>query len=125
VNLSFEYFSTAGQNERFIGLVTDGFTSAFRKLNEEKNYFISFEESDNDANFANTSNKTCLGIGNGVLAGYSFAASIGSLVKTTCTVEGLNITSYTGISGQNNPAIDYRYGTGAEGLFNLPRVLTR
>ncbi len=120
IPFNFEYFVTAGLNERNLGLVTDGYHSAFWLLNREKDYFIQLENEHVDANFPNNSPKTVLGIGNALLNGYSIAASVGGLVRVTCSAEGLNINSYTGSTNQLSPAVDHATAELLTGLFTLP-----
>jgi len=107
VDLTFEYLNTNGLAERSIGLITDGENSAFWNLNQEKNYYILVEDDFVDANLPNSSTARTIGIGNGILNGYSISASVGEIIKTTCSVQALNVSIFTGFSGIT-PAIDYR-----------------
>jgi hypothetical protein len=119
VNLTYEYLATAGYNEQIIGLVTDGVNSAFWNLNQEKNYFVLAKDAFTDANLDSGSSQKVIGIGQALLNGYSIAASAGDLVKTTCTLEALNLLMFTGNSGQN-PAVVYQNGQSFSGGVVIP-----
>lgn len=122
VNLSFEYLTNATRNERAVGFQVDGWHSAFWLLNNEKNFYISNENDVVDANLSSSSTKSVIGIGNALINGYSVSASVGDIFKSTITAQGLNAVSYTGNSGQLNPAINPITATQLSNLFSLTQA---
>lgn len=123
VDLSFEYLATNGNNERNMGLVTDGYNSAFYRLSEDKNYYLVVGPANSayDLNF-DTGNlsRQCFGVGNVVLNSYAVSASVGGFVRANVSAQGYNLTYYTGVSGENNPGLNIVDGSQLSGIFVVP-----
>jgi hypothetical protein len=123
VNIGYSYYVTNGNNERHIGLVTDGYNSIFYKIDEEKNYYLvnTPHDDSSDLNFdTGLVNRQCFAIGNVLLNSYAVSASVGGFVIATIAAEGQNLIYYTGVSGLQVPAINSSNGEQLTGLFNVP-----
>lgn len=123
INLSFDYISTNGNNERNIGLVTNGFSSVFYKLNETKNFYLVKGQANSaeDLNFDTGSlQRQCFAIGNAYINNYSVSASVNDFVKCTFGIEGQNLIFYSGISGVEDPGVNIQNGSQLTGLINIP-----
>ncbi len=120
VRLTFEYFPTAGENERRIGFLTDGVSAALSLLNQEKNYYYLYGPGEGEAIALATGDpREVMAFGNMVLNGYSIAAGVGDLLRATCMLEGLNCILHPGSSGEQIPAIDLETQEEYTGLFAL------
>lgn len=123
VSLDYSYYLTDGENERLIGLVTDGSVQALsgimsRGQNEfGNNYFILTVPEGRDAVKGDVApditedNKTVIGLGNAYITDYSIEASVGSFPTVSVTVDALNIKSDIGTQGPIIPAVDPQDGT--------------
>lgn len=120
VELAVEYLATAGANERAIGLVTNGIHSAFWKLNQEKNYYIQYQDEMVEGNFSSGQPFSVMTIGHAVLNGYSIAGSVGELLRATFTAQGLNCEIVTGSEGEYTPNIDTITAERIPSTFTLP-----
>lgn len=123
VNLSYSYYVTNGNNERNLGLVTDGYNSIFYKIDQEKNYYLvnTPENDGSDINFdMGLIERQCFAVGNVLLNGYSVSAAVGGFVTATVNAEGQNLIYYTEVSGLQVPAINPINGDQLTGLFNIP-----
>lgn len=123
INLSFDYISTNGNNERNIGLVTNGFNSIFYKLDNTKNFYLVKSQANGaeDLNFDTGSiERQCFAIGNAYINNYSVSAAVNDFVKCTFGVEGQNLIFYTGVSGVKDPGLNPENGDQLTGLINIP-----
>lgn len=150
VNLDFSYYLVDGGNERQLEFVTDGVTNSFSgHLSPEmyqagNNYFILTVPEARDAvngdvainTAGNETEKTVISLGNGYITDYSVDLSVGGIPTASVSVEGMNIKSDFGETGNDLPAIDMINGqlvsdawsgskgvvnpNGCTGLFSLP-----
>lgn len=123
INLSFEYISTNGNNERNIGFVTNGFNSIFYKLNDTKNFYLVKGQSNSaeDLNFDTGSiRRECFAIGNSYINNYAVSAAINDFLKCTIAIEGQNLIYYSGVSGIRDPGLNVQNGVQLTGLVNIP-----
>jgi hypothetical protein len=151
VNLDFSYYLVDGRNERMLEFVTDGTTNSFSgHLSPEmyqagNNYFVLTVPEARDAVRGDVSlseagknlEKTVIGLGNGYITDYSVDLSVGGIPTASVTVEGMNIQSAFGETGNDLPAIDMVNGnlvssawsggqkgvskaSGCTGLYSLP-----
>lgn len=125
VNLDFSYYLLDGYNERMIEFVTDGVTNALSgHLAPEIyqagcNYFIlttpeARDAVNGDINLHNADKedlKTVISLGNGYVTDYSIDISVGSIPTASVTVEGMNIKSDIGATGNDVPGMDMRDGS--------------
>ena len=123
VSLDYSYYLTDGANERLMGMVTDGTVQSLsgimtRSQNEfGNNYFILTVPEGRDAVKGdvaadiNESDKTVIGLGNGYVTDYSIEASVGSFPTVSVTVDGSNIKSDKGTTGNVIPAVDPQDGS--------------
>lgn len=128
VTLNFSYLLTNGVNEKRMGLVIDGATSAISgilsKASDEKNYFVltagQGSDAANDAD-ANRVNHNVYAFGNGFLSSYSIEAAVGSFPTANVTVEALNVNYNSNSSGNAIPGIIAESGTAiTDKLYTLP-----
>jgi hypothetical protein len=125
VNLDFSYYLLDGYNERMLEFVTDGVTNALSgALSPElyqagNNFFIltvpearDAVNGDKNIHAAGQENeKTVISLGNGYITDYSVDVSVGAIPTASVTVEGMNIKSDFGETGNDVPAIDMRDGS--------------
>jgi hypothetical protein len=125
VNLDFSYYLLDGYNERLIEFVTDGKTNAFSGLltpelyQAGNNFFIVTvgEGRDLVGGDRNThadgeeNEKTVISLGNGYVTDYSVDISVGSIPTASVTVEGMNIKTDIGTTGNDLPAVDMKDGS--------------
>ena len=152
VNLDFSYYLLDGFNERMLEFITDGETNTLSgALSPElyqagNNFFILTVPEARDAvggDIALTADateqlsKTVISLGNGYVTDYSVDVSVGAIPTANVTVEGMNIRSDFGETGNDIPGIDMRDGSlisdawsggqrgqcwanGCTGLYSLP-----
>ena len=121
VSMDFSYYLTDGENERLMGMVTDG---SFQSLSGQmtraqndfgNNFFILTVPEGRDAlkgdQMVSEEHKTVISLGNGYVTDYSLEGSVGSFPTASVTVEGMNIKSDIGTDYKNIPAIDPTDGT--------------
>jgi hypothetical protein len=124
VSLNYTYYPTNGENERLIGFFTNITGNAIKKLNQEKNYYISYLENSFDYNSyreLQPSVYKTLGLGNMLVDSWSISASVGDLVVANASLRGFNLVSYTGLpSGLESPTIKKTDGLEYGNLFSLP-----
>ena len=154
VNLDFSYYLLDGFNERQLEFVTDGTTNTLSgALSPElyqagNNFFILTVPEARDAvngdiaanltgTTADSFKKSVISLGNGYLTDYSVDISVGAIPTASVTVEGMNIKSDLGETGNDIPAMDMKDGslvsdawglgrgvcnssTGCTGLYSLP-----
>jgi hypothetical protein len=150
VNLDFSYYLTDGGNERQLEFVTNGTTNSFSgHLSPEmyqagNNYFIltvpeARDAVNGDVNLSKDgkdAEKTVISLGNGYITDYSVDLSVGGIPTASVSVEGMNIKSDFGETGNDLPSIDMIngqlisdawsgskgtcYSGGCTGLFTLP-----
>ncbi len=152
VNLDFSYYILDGFNERMLEFVTNGATNTLSGLltpelyQAGNNFFILTTPEARDAvrgdvNLNETesleNSKSVISLGNGYVTDYSVDISVGSIPTANVTVEGMNIKSDFGTTGNNLPSVDMRDGSaisnawsgnqkgvsyegGCTGLFSLP-----
>ncbi len=125
VNLDFSYYLLDGYNERMLEFVTDGVTNALSgALSPElyqagNNFFILTVPEARDAvngdtnihNAGREEEKTVISLGNGYITDYSVDISVGAIPTASVTVEGMNIKSDFGETGNDVPAVDMRDGS--------------
>ena len=125
VNLDFSYYLLDGYNERMLEFVTDGVTNALSgALSPElyqagNNFFIltvpearDAVNGDKNIHAAGQENeKTVISLGNGYITDYSVDVSVGAIPTASVTVEGMNIKSDFGETGNDVPAVDMRDGS--------------
>lgn len=125
VNLDFSYFILDAFNERQLEFVTNGVSSAVSGMltpelyQAGNNFFIltTPEARDavkgdvnlNNAGIENT--KSVISLGNGYITDYSVDIAVGSIPTANVTVEGMNIRSDFGTTGNDVPAMDMRDGS--------------
>jgi hypothetical protein len=114
VTLDFSYLLANFHNEQALGLITDGSSTAIRRLidkrEDDKNYFIRTSNEGIDAAEDATNSGSVIALGNGFLSSYSTEASVGAFPTVTCNVEALNMAFVNDVSG-DSPAIDPQHGT--------------
>lgn len=135
VSLDYSYYLTDGENERLLGMITDGSIQSLsgmmtRTQNEfGNNYFILTVPEGRDAvlgdQIVTDEHKTVIGLGNSYITDYSIEASVGSFPTVSVTAEGMNIKSDVGTEWKINPAIDPTDGTlTCNSCFTLPPSAT-
>ena len=144
VTLDFSYYLTNGFNEQTLGFNIDGGSDSTwsQALSDElllgktadadnpggKNFFILTTAEGSDAVGSDLSveqGKSTIALGNGFVSNYSIEAAVGGMPTASVTVDGLNLRSYTGTAGLDNPAINTTFGipvTGTE--FSLPPAVS-
>lgn len=151
VNLDFSYYILDGYNERLLEFVTDGKTNSLSGLltpelyQAGNNFFIvttpeARDAVNGDVNLNETveleNSKSVISLGNGYVTDYTVDISVGAVPTASVTVEGMNIKSDFGTTGNDLPAVDMRDGSavsdawgstkgelkkgGCTGLFSLP-----
>ena len=151
VNLDFSYYIIDGFNERMLEFVTDGVTNTLsgamapELYQAGNNFFILTVPEARDAVLGdvnineqgNEAQKTVIALGNGYVTDYSVDISVGAIPTASLTVEGMNIRSDFGETGNDIPGIDMANGaiksdawgkgrgvcnneTGCTGLYSLP-----
>ena len=154
VNLDFSYYLLDGFNERQLEFVTDGVTNTLSgALSPElyqagNNFFILTVPEARDAvngdvaanltgTTADSFKKSVISLGNGYITDYSVDISVGAIPTASVTVEGMNIKSDFGETGNDVPAMDMKDGSlisdawglgrgvcngavGCTGLYSLP-----
>lgn len=121
-DLSFSWVFTSGQVERNIGFVVGALntTSALSNLNTERNYYLLFNQGQQDLiGYSGWDNKV-MAFGNGVLTRYDFAAAVGQPTTCNATVNCLNLAIQPSGTGQPLPAVYKQSGNYATGLYALP-----
>ena len=117
VNLDFSYYLVDGRNERLLEFVTDGETNTLSgALSPElyqagNNFFILTTPEARDAVNGDTNiheegkedSKSVISLGNGYITDYSVDVSVGSIPTASVTVEGMNIKSDLGTTGNDVP----------------------
>jgi hypothetical protein len=121
VSMDFSYFLTDGDNERLMGMVTDGsFQSLSGIMTRSQNtfgnnFFILTVPEGRDALKGDAmvaeDHKTVISLGNGYVTDYSIEGSVGAFPTASVTVEGMNIKSDIGTDYKAIPAIDPTDGT--------------
>ena len=155
VNLDFSYYLLDGQNERLLEFVTDGKTNTLSGLltpelyQAGNNFFIlttpeARDAVNGDVNLNDNDKedlKSVISLGNGYVTDYSIDISVGSIPTASVTVEGMNIKSDLGTTGNDVPAVDMKNGSrisdawtvtdgvracggGCTGLYSLPAAVS-
>ena len=116
VSMDFSYYLTDLENERLMGMVTDGsFQSLSGMMTRAQNqfgnnYFILTVPEGRDAvkgdQLVGDDHKTVISVGNGYVTDYSIEASVGAFPTASVTVEGMNIKSDIDTHFNEIPAID-------------------
>lgn len=123
VTLDFSYLLANFGNEQNLGLITDGSSTAIRRLidktQDDKNYYILTSLEGIDAIEDATSLGSTIALGNGFMSSYSTEASVGAFPTCTVNIEALNMAFVNDISG-DVPAIDPQHGTRMSQDFRLP-----
>ena len=151
VNLDFSYYLLDGYNERMLEL-TNGITNALsgalapELYQAGNNFFILTVPEARDAVNGDVAletekredQKSVIALGNGFITDYTVDISVGAIPTASVTVEGMNIRSDFGTTGNDNPGIDINdgslmskawsgdnglrssYGGGCTGLYSLP-----
>ena len=119
VNLDFSYYLLDGYNERHLEMITDGVTNALAAgfspelYQAGSNFFILTMPEAGDAvvgdvksnKAGNEDLKSVISLGNGYVTDYSVDIAVGSIPTASVTVEGMNIKSDIGETGNDLPAI--------------------
>jgi hypothetical protein len=114
-----------GLNERLLEFVTDGTTNTLSGLltpelyQAGNNFFILTAPEARDAVKGDVSlneagketDKSVIALGNGYITDYSVDISVGSIPTASVTVEGMNIRSDFGTTGNDVPAVDMKNGS--------------
>jgi hypothetical protein len=108
--LNFSYLLTDGKNEDLLGFQSKGggsFVSGIiTKQSHSKNYLISYAPpGQDDDGYTPYTARDVAALGNGFISNYSINAAVNQPVMVSVTVDGLNIASFAGASG-NSPAIN-------------------
>lgn len=134
-SLNFDYIVANTYNANTLGFSTDGSTSVvsgiLTKASDERNYFIETVREGADA-IGNTtdadSTKFTTAIGNGFISNFSAEGSVGNFPVERVTVAGLNLVTYIGTTGLDNPAIiptgGQRISTLGVNKFSLPAAVS-
>lgn len=130
VSLSFNYLLANFWNERILGLIVDGTLPALsgilNKSTDDKNYFIKIvpEGYDHVGDGQDTVDTAVVGFGNGFLTSYSSQAAVNTFPTVDVTVDALNITFSTGLSGKL-PSVFPENGTRVtQYYYNVPTGLS-
>jgi hypothetical protein len=135
VSMDFSYYLTDGENERLLGMATDGTHQNLsgimtRSQNDYgNNFFILTVPEGRDAVGGDTSSlegdKTVISAGNSYITDYSLEGSVGSFPTASVSVEALNIKSDVGVSFKSIPAVDSTEGTRKSDVeFVLPPAIS-
>lgn len=157
VNLDFSYYLLDGYNERHIEMITDGVTNALsggfspELYQAGSNFFIlTMPEAGDAVNGDVRANvqgeedkKSVISLGNGYITDYTVDIAVGSIPTANVTVEGMNIKSDIGETGNDLPAINMADGSftssawsgdsdgnrvahaeGCTGLYSLPAAVS-
>lgn len=125
VNLDFSYYLVDGYNERMLEFVTNGEVNTLsgalapELYQAGNNFFIltNVEARDvvnGDVNLheqGRENQKSVISLGNGYVTDYSVDISVGSIPTASVTVEGMNIKSDLGTTGNDVPAMDMKDGS--------------
>jgi len=116
VSMDFSYYLTDLENERLMGMVTDGsFQSLSGMMTRSQNqfgnnFFILTVPEGRDAvkgdQLVGDDHKSVISVGNGYVTDYSIEASVGAFPTASVTVEGMNIKSDVTTEFNEIPAID-------------------
>ena len=157
VNLDFSYYLLDGYNERHIEMITDGVTNALsggfspELYQAGSNFFIlTMPEAGDAVNGDVRANiqgdedkKSVISLGNGYITDYTVDIAVGSIPTANVTVEGMNIKSDIGETGNDLPSINMADGSftssawsgdangnrvahaaGCTGLYSLPAAVS-
>lgn len=104
VSLDFSYLLADGENEKRIGLVTDGISNAISGIlndedKKEKNYYVTTVSEYNDVNVSgssaaapyNADRTTVVGFGNASVTNYTVNVAVGDLPTASVTCEAYNL----------------------------------
>lgn len=128
VNLDFSYYLLDGFNERMLEFVTDGKTNTLsgamtpELYQAGNNFFILTVPEARDAvggdvsasltgTVAESNQKSVIALGNGFITDYSADISVGGIPTASVTVQGMNIRSDFGETGNDLPAINMQDGS--------------
>ncbi len=120
--LTFSYVFTSGVNERSLGFIVapNNTLSALSNLNTERNYYMLFNQANQDLiGYSGFDNKV-MAFGNGLLTHYDFRAQVGQPTMVNATVNALNLVIQASGTGQPLPSVYKQSGTYATGLYTLP-----
>ncbi len=110
INLDFSYLPNDGYNESIMGLSTQGnsfLSGILTKATDSKNYFIGISQQGVDADAVSNPNQLdTYAIGNGFISNYTFNAAVNQVTTASVTIDALAVSSYTGSSGLQTPAVD-------------------
>lgn len=131
VSMDFSYYLTDSENERLLGMSTDGSLQSLsgimtRAQNEYgNNFFILTVPEGRDAVKGDLASadleKTVISAGNVYVTDYSIEGSVGSFPTASVSLEALNIKSDVGVEFKDIPAIDSTDGTKiCDTCFSLP-----
>lgn len=132
VNLDFSYYLLDGYNERMIEFITNGTINTLsggfspELYQAGSNFFILTMQEAGDAvngdintnEAGNENKKSVISLGNGYLTDYSIDISVGAIPTASVTVEGMNIKSDIGSTGNDLPAIKMTDGSFMSNAWN-------
>ncbi len=125
VNMDLNWYLLDGKAESILGFAASGQATFISGLldgtNDDKNFFVRLTPEGTDAVGSNSVTDKVLSVGNAFVSNYNCEFQVGQIPTASVTAEGLNIATYTGISGQPSPAINPPNGLDITGWsFQLP-----
>ncbi len=120
--LGFSWIFASGINERNIGLVVgvNNSASALSNINAERNYYMLFNQANQDLVGYTAWDNKVMAFGNGVLTHYDLSAQVGQPTVCNATISALNLLIQPSGTGQPIPAVNKQAGTYPTGLYTLP-----
>lgn len=112
VQLNFDYYLLDGFAEFVLGFTSSGQQSFVSGLidgtQSEKNYFLGVAPPGVDliGTTTNPNNINVVAVGNGVVSNYGINLAIGQIPRASVSVQGNNMQTYVGSTGQPSPAIN-------------------
>ncbi len=120
--LDISYIFTSGVNERNLGFIVapNNTVSALSNLNTERNFYVLYNENNQEAiNHTGFDNKI-MAFGNGVLTRYDFNAQVGQPTTCNASITALNLLIQPSGSGQPLPSVYKQSGIYPTGRYVLP-----
>lgn len=120
--LGFSYVFTSGINERGLGFAVfpNNALSALSNLNTERNYYLLFNQANQDLVGYSGSDNKVMAFGNAVLTHYDLRAQVGQPTLVNASLDALNLLIQPSGSGQPLPSVYKQSGSYPTGLYTLP-----